>query len=530
MKRIILYFWKENAQLCLILIGTSVTQILASLMNVSMLNALIKGNTALFVISLGKMLSFYLLFLLFTYWQIQKTSRIKQKMSTHIREEMTKKLAMTSYNEFHSHQVGTYASWLTNDLTMIESAGFDSFYQIIAGGISAVLSIFTLLSFHWSLAVFSLFMGGILISLPKLLQKKMTAASSAVAKENESFLAEFSELLAGYDTLYVFHLLLMIVKRTVTASKKLGNKKNQQAKVMAKVAITGASGNIVGQLGLLAVTGYLVLIEKLTVGSITATGNLGGNIFNTLGNLTQQIGAVQSTKPLFDKFENIQYSKPIVTKPLPLKSGFELKNVSFCYGEKKIINNRTQQFQLGKKYALIGNSGSGKTTLVNILNGKLREYTGTILFNQQDLKTISLDTLHQEVLYLDQSPYLFTGTVRDNLTLGEDYADKDLQEALAQADLLEMIMKLPQGLETPVGENGRLFSGGQKQRLALARGFLRKKKIILVDEGTANLDEESAVKIEQTLMKQTDVLIIMITHHLREKIRAELDEIVDLSN
>ncbi|KAF1295694.1 hypothetical protein BAU15_03920 [Enterococcus sp. JM4C] len=529
MKQIISHFWKENLLIGIILIGASIAQIIASLMNVSMLNALISGEVPLFIEGLVKMLIAYFGFLILTYWQIKQISKAKQQMSTHLREELTNKLALTSYNEFHSRQVGTYASWLTNDITMIESAGFDSFYQIAAGLIGTFLSIVTLFSFHWSLALLSLVIGGLLLSLPKLLQKKMTTASAAVASENESFLSKVSDVLSGYDTLYVFHLLATLPKRTVQASEKLAEKKNNQASVIAKVAVSGALGNVIGQLGILALTGYLVILGKMTVGTLTATGNLGGTIFNTLGNLTQQIGAVQSTRPLFDKFESVPYIATQSTPEIPLESGFELVDVSYAYGEKKILTNQSQRFDLGKKYALVGESGSGKTTLMNILNGKLPEYSGTILFNKQDFKTISLETLHREVLYLDQTPYLFTGTVRENLTLGESYSDEALMTALEQADLGEMVRALPAGLGTSVGENGRLFSGGQKQRLALARGFLREKKVILVDEGTANLDEESALKIEQTLMKQTGVLLIMITHHLRAAVREQLDEIVDLS-
>ncbi|MGM0125118.1 hypothetical protein IGI37_002515 [Enterococcus sp. AZ194] len=530
MKKVIQIFWKENLFVGILLIGVSITQIIASLMNVSMLNALISGKPEKFVEGLIKMLFAYFCFLILTYWQVKQISKVKQLMATHIREALTTKLSKTSYKEFHSRQVGTYASWLTNDLTMIESAGFDSFYHIAAGLIGTTLSILTLFSFHWSLAVFSIIVGGLLLSLPKLLQKKMTAASSAVASENETFLSKVSDSLAGYDTLYVFHLLSNLPKRTVAASQKLGDKKNNQASVIAKVAVSGALGNIIGQLGILALNGSLVILGKMTVGTITATGSLGGTIFNTLGNLTQQIGAIQSTKPLFEKFDSIHCMTPQPTETFSLETGFDLVDVSYAYGEKTILNRRTQRFDLGKKYAIVGESGSGKTTLLNILNGKLTDYTGTVQLNNQDFQTIPLKTLHSELLYLDQTPYLFTGSVRENLTLGEDYSEEALINALQKADLWQMIEALPAKLETSVGENGRLFSGGQKQRLALARGFLREKKIILVDEGTANLDEESALKIEQTLMKQTGVLIIMITHHLRDAVRNQLDEIVDLSN
>lgn len=113
--------------------------------------------------------------------------------------------------------------------------------------------------------------------------------------------------------------------------------------------------------------------------------------------------------------------------------------------------------------------------------------------------------------------------------MGESFSESELWTALEKADLKEYVEKLPHQLEHEVGEGGRSLSGGQCQRLSLARGLLRKKKIILLDEGTANLDETSALQIEKMLINQKDLMVIMITHHLRDEIRDSLDDILSLN-
>ena len=147
-----------------------------------------------------------------------------------------------------------------------------------------------------------------------------------------------------------------------------------------------------------------------------------------------------------------------------------------------------------------------------------------------ELSQLAAGQIYQDVLYIDQAPYIFTGTIRENLMLDETFSDEELYHALEEADLLDMVRSQKDGLDQFVGENGRLLSGGQKQRLALARGFLRKKKIFLVDEGTANLDQTSAEKIEQLLLDKAELTVLMITHHLSPTIAAQLDGVLHLQD
>lgn len=195
-----------------------------------------------------------------------------------------------------------------------------------------------------------------------------------------------------------------------------------------------------------------------------------------------------------------------------------------------MLDNINQVFDLGKAYAIVGTSGSGKTTLLNILNGKLTDYRGSIKFNGYELNSISGDSLRESILYLDQQPYIFDGTIRDNITLDESFTEGEINHAIAKSALQDVIDLLPNGIDTSIGEGGRLLSGGQKQRLALARGLIRGKKIILLDEGTSSLDQKNALEIEKNLLEQNDLTVIMITHHLREEIREYIDDVLSLSS
>lgn len=507
MFKYIKHFWKDNLLVGFILFGGAISQTFGSVLTASAFNALIAFDLQEFVVITLQMFIVYMFFLLFTYLQIVKQNQAIQKMVTAIREDITTRMEQTSYNGFHEKQVGTYTSWLSNDMNTIETQTYSGIYTVASGIISTITSAIALFFFHWSLVLWSFIVAGL-----------------------TQFLSKSNDVLGGFDTLFSYSKLKKITLDIKEASLKLANAKDHQARVTGKVAILGALGNVFGQLSTLALTGFLAFRSLLSVGSIASTGGLAGTIFNTVGNISQQIASIRSTQPIFDKFESISFDKNSGKDRLTeLNDGFVLNNLGYAYGEKEILNDINYSFNLKDKYAIVGPSGSGKSTLLNILNGKLTDYTGSITLANKELKQISGKDLREHILYIDQVPYLFEGTIRYNITLGEEFSEVELKQAIIDSDLEELVRKLPEGLDTSVGEAGRSFSGGQRQRIALARGLIRGKNCILVDEGTSSLDEESAVKIEDSLLNNPTLTVIMITHHLRPSTENKLDGILNLT-
>jgi ABC-type multidrug transport system fused ATPase/permease subunit len=523
-------FWKDNLIVGLLLLGSALSQTIASILNASALNALIALDLRSFLIAAGQMFTSFLFLLFFTYLHIVKTSQTKQKMLTAIREDITSKIESTSYSHFHDRQVGTYASWLSNDMSMIETQSFDGFYSVLTGIIASVTSITALFFFHWSLVVWSLAAAGLTLLLPRLYQKKMAAATLHTTQENERFLGKSTEVLGGYDTLFSLSLLRKLTTDIKKASIALAEARNDQARVIGRVAILGAFGNVFGQMSVLILTGLLAFRALISIGSIATTGSLAGTIFNTVGNISQQVAAIRSTQPIFDKFDSILATDETdKTTLLELTDGFKIRDAGYSFGDKRIFSGIDFTFDLGRKYAVVGSSGSGKSTLLNILNGKLTDYHGSIALSRRELKTVSGKALRSHILYVDQMPYLFNESILYNITLGEHFTEAEISQALIDSDLDTFVSQLPDGLETAVGEGGRSLSGGQRQRIALARGLIRGKTCILIDEGTSSLDEESALKIEESLLSNPDLTVIMITHHLRQAIKGRLDGILSLS-
>lgn len=203
-------------------------------------------------------------------------------------------------------------------------------------------------------------------------------------------------------------------------------------------------------------------------------------------------------------------------------------NVGFRFEQKEVLQIKSMNFRQGGKYALVGESGCGKTTLAKILMGLLENYTGTILYGDKPLNRISRDSLYQAVAYVDQKVYLFQDTLRFNITLGATYSEERIDEIVRNCNLKSFVDSLPNGLDTQIAEDGKNMSGGQRQRIALARALIRNVALIILDEGTAALDESNALEIEMGLMRDPNIGVIIITHTLRNEVKEYLDAVYEL--
>ena len=531
MKKILQEYWKDNLMILFLIIGAGLSTIMASFINAQILNSLIHYDMNSLLKGLVKLGLVYGIFLLFSYFQAIKQNQTIQKMSTSLRNSIMKKVTSLDYEKFHKQKAGTYVSWMTNDINQIEQLGFHPFYELLGGIIHSLLAFVALFSVHWSLVVLTIVEVLLLLQIPNFFAKKIEKTAKQTALENEQFLSEVNDSLNAYDTIVSFNKKSYILNKVSQAAKKLSSSKNEQTKTMTNVSISGGSGNILSQVLIYLLTAYLAFYKVISIGTLSITGSFAAEIFNTIGNISQYLAAISSTTPLFEKFEAIEITAvQSQLNPEKLTAGFSLTDVSYEYNDHKtLINDLNYHFKLGGKYAIVGKSGSGKTTLLNLLSGKRKNYHGHIKFNNQELSSLQDDQISSDILYIDQSPHIFSDTIRENLTLGDFFSESELWESLAKADLLEAVQKLPEGLDTYIGESGKLLSKGQLQRLSIARGLLRDKKIILLDEVTSNLDKSTARTIEEKLINTSNLMVIMITHQLNKNIENKLDGILYLT-
>ena len=265
---------------------------------------------------------------------------------------------------------------------------------------------------------------------------------------------------------------------------------------------------------------YARKTQNLTVGSVVALIALIENAYTPIAIFNVLYVQYKLDKASYKRFEEFLGLKD----DDQLRNGnainadvgeIAIKNLSFQYGERKIIDDLSLSIKKGEKIAFVGESGSGKSTLIRILLGLLKYNQGEVRLGDMELKEICLNNLYDRVSYLSQDAPVFDGTIKENLVFEKQVSEEQMLEALSEVQLSHLVENLAEGLNTEIGEKGTCLSGGEKQRLALARLWFEDSELVILDEATSamdNLTEENVMK--SVMQKMKDKIVIAIAHRL----------------
>jgi subfamily B ATP-binding cassette protein MsbA len=274
---------------------------------------------------------------------------------------------------------------------------------------------------------------------------------------------------------------------------------------------------------------YLIVNEELTGGAFVSFIAALIMLYNPIKRIGNNYAAVQSSLLAMERVFDILDQVPAIkdkanSKKLKgVSESIEFKDISFEYKPGKLIlKNVNLKAEIGKITALVGNSGGGKSTLVNLLPRFYDAQKGKILIDGKDIKSYTLQSLRDNISIVLQDSFLFVGTIKDNITLGKDYSEEQINKAIQSACLTEFISSLDKGLETQVGERGALLSGGQKQRISIARAILKNAPIVILDEATSALDNKSEKVVQKAMEKLMEGrTVFVIAHRLSTIVNAD---------
>lgn len=528
MKKYLVLHRREVVTVVFLLMIIELFTVLGSVINAHILNSLVAMKIQQFMVNIGLFLLDWIVVVSVRYLESIYQEKVIQNIDTSIRADVVNMLIKENYETYNSKSANTYESWINNDIQTINEQGFRRLFTVIEGLLGAVLALVVLVTFHWSLAVTALIFSAIILISPRLFNQQLKKQNTAFTHENEQFVKQTSDYLSAFNLLYTFNSLKLLLKKVVSASNDLGGAFINRSRIQSKVAATGFLGNVIAQILLTGLTGVLVINKLVTVGTLNAVSSLSGNIFNNLGNMSNYLGMIRGTDPIFNKYKlesqlvnDSDTRHPILEGKTHLNEDssselINLNDVSFSYKSGgKILNQVSLGFKARQKYLILGPSGCGKSTLLKLIAGYVLPTSGTVLFCGRNLQLLNTQELHRQILYLDQNPHMLSATVRENLNLDDHYTDNRLIESLKEVKLVtgkkDGIRLLNKSLR---GSQG--LSGGQVQRLALARGLLRHPRIVLLDEGTSAVDKQTAIDIERFLLLNTNLTLIMVSHTLHQ--------------
>ena len=277
----------------------------------------------------------------------------------------------------------------------------------------------------------------------------------------------------------------------------------------------------------LAVSGFMAMSGLIKVGdvtfyqsSFTTAVNQFSALINLLPILTKGLESVSSIGEVLssDEIEENEGKEEL----LSLRGEYAFKQVSFSYpgSSKEVLHGLDFTVKQGETIALVGESGSGKTTILNMLIGFILPSGGQLMLDGKDMKGLNLRTYRRFLSVVPQTPVLFTGTVRENITYGlEHVSEEQIAQAVEAANLSEVVKRLPQGLDTMIEEHGANLSGGQRQRISIARALIRNPQVIILDEATSALDSISESEIQEALERLTKGRTTFIVAHRLSTVR-----------
>lgn len=462
------------------------------------------------------------------FWRESTQAKAVRVLNNDVRYDLCRQLLQKGYQDFHGQDSGEYLSWMTNDMKQIEQLAWNPFFNCVGRVAQVAWSIIVLLSLHWSLMIASFCSALIMWVLPKLFEEKLERLGRLCSERQAAGVSALKDLLSGLDVLRFFGQRDRFLHRSQQASDQIEQPACQLAS--NKSAADSAMGCVSVLMQTLSELLIVVLAinGQLMMGTLAGGSNLIAGVTNGLHNIANLRMSLAASKPYFEKIGKPKQDLETTSPMPPLRDAIEMEQVSFSYGDKPVLLKENFTFSVGKKYAITGPSGCGKSTLLKILLGWLPGYTGTILLDGVDARKYSTEQIQQQLSYIEQDVFLFNTTIRENITLGEQFTDQQLHKALQDSALLSDLERMPQGLDTQVGEGGSALSGGQKQRVAIARALIHNRSILLVDEGTSALDQQNAQIVEESLLQNPDLTLILISHHLSAERKKQFDRVYQM--
>ena len=463
---------------------------------------------------------------------------VSEEVKKILQIDMLKSFIKADTEVIESNHSGKYISNLNFDVNQITKMLADAFLSIFKDGLTLIGLLCVMFFQNWKLSLIAIIMIPLASITSKIIGKRMSKISTQAQEKS-------GDLNRYLIDLFKNHKIIKIFQRenfeNIRSEKFVNDLKEKSAKIAAVYIRSTPVMEIL--------TGIMIAILIFYSGKLIISGELAINNFFSF--LAAMMLAYQPVKTLTKVNVAIEQGLAAANRILPIidlsneinlnedkdklnisEGNIIFKDVNFTYKsnpENKVLRNINANFAGGKMTALVGHSGSGKSTLLNMIPRIYAPTDGIINVDDQDISKFSLASLRSQISIVDQNTTLFDDTVLNNIKYARPEAtNEEIYQAAEQSMCTEFINNLESGYETMIGENGVKLSGGEKQRLSIARAFLKKSKIILLDEATSSLDSETEDKIQKALSQLTlNKTTIVIAHRLSTILNSDKIYVVD---
>jgi subfamily B ATP-binding cassette protein MsbA len=455
------------------------------------------------------------------------TTRLEEGIMKRIRDTLFHHLTTQSLDFFGKRKAGEIISLLTNDIGILNHATINSITTLWREASTVVIYVGLLFVISAKLTVISVVVAGLGLFLMRTVTRLLRSYGSRLQAAQADYTSTLQETVLGIRVVKAMNIESFIVRRFIDQTASYLQRAIRNTRVMGLIPVVNDTFGI-----LALVTVFYIGSQDSAAGVITAS-NLMTFLFllfglmqpisviaNTIAGMQRGIAAGANVAQALDTMPTIQSGSSDLTSG---ESVLSVSNVSFAYADNVVLKDVSFTVNTGEKIAFVGASGSGKSTMLDLLLRFYDPQSGAIKIYQQDVRSVDLDKYRRLFGVVSQEALLFHDTVANNISLGEDAADRDQIInvcRIAHAD--GFIQQLPDGYDTVIGDRGMRISGGQRQRLAIARALFREPQILLFDEATSALDTESERQVQTAIDRALEGrTAIIVAHRLSTIINAD---------
>ena len=477
--------------------------------------------------------------------RIRFLGRLGQLLMYDLRVRVFSHLQRLSVDFFTEEKAGRLLTRMTSDIEALSNLLQTGLVNLVAQLLALFFILILLFSFNLQLTLILLvFSAPVMFGFTFWFSRTSEKGYEVVRNRIADVLADLQESLSGMRLVISFNRMKhnVINHRNVVGDYRDAN--NYTSKIQATYR-SGTQFITTGTSLLIFTAGFFILKDvnpslnpegAFTVGSLVAFNVLVGRFFIPINELSGLYNEFQSGNAAVKKLADLLGTEPSVKESenafnlKELKGDIRFNDVSFSYEDDlTVLNNISLHIEAGKTISFVGPTGAGKSTIAKLICRFYDPTRGSITLDNINLKDISLQSLHRQLGIVPQEPFLFHGTIKENILFARpDATDEEVVEACKAVGIEDMIKRLPEGLETHCHERGSSLSSGERQLLALARAFLSKPRVLILDEATSNIDQQNEARIEKALDKLLEGrTAIIIAHRLATTRRADVIVVVD---
>lgn len=445
-----------------------------------------------------------------------------------VRQRILEQVLHRTVAQYNAEGDAAYLSLLTTDLRTLYDDYYMSLFSIVFwGGIMlCALAMYLYISPVMLLAILLVTIPPLV--LPRRMNERLKATRDAFSLQMADYTQQLKELLGGFEIIRSFLREDAYAALHQKAARKARESElDYQQSLNAMVTNTSLISNLIFPVVML-VGLFLAFDGRLTMGTVSTAASMANFVITPCHQIAQCWAKVKSSQGIRQRLEAAMAEPQAAEQGEPIGhiDSIQCETVRFAYPNtaEPVLKDASLTVDAAQKVALVGESGCGKSTLAKLLFQYYPDYSGDILFNGRQVRTLDRTALYRRVGYIAQTAYLFHDTIRNNICLHEDFPDEQLAHAIAAAGLTDWVASLPDGLDTVISENGKNLSGGQRQRIGIARLALRSYDLIIADEITASLDPDTSQKVMENLIAMP-CMVVAITHDVAGSFMHQFDKV-----